>query len=90
MLEDDDGFVNCTAWFAPLRRGIGNGHFLTLVRNGHFGRAFPTAIQCSIGNSNPQRIASTRGGLDEPYATVTFSNHADAELCINLVNDAAR
>lgn len=82
---------NRTAWFGPLRRNLGNATFLTLVRNGAFGHAFgASAVQCSVGNSNPERLAASRrprAELDEPYATVTFSTRADAALCIRLVND---
>ncbi|KAH7697513.1 hypothetical protein AAVH_35404, partial [Aphelenchoides avenae] len=81
---------NRTAWLGPLRRGLGNATFLTLVRNGVFGHAFgASAMQCSVANSNPNRLpASRRTDVNEPYATVTFATRADAALCIRLVNDS--
>jgi hypothetical protein len=48
-------------------------------------------VQCSVANSNPDRLASSRRAraeLQEPYATVTFKTEADAALSIKLVNDA--
>ncbi|KAH7701663.1 hypothetical protein AAVH_31199, partial [Aphelenchoides avenae] len=86
-------FENSTGFFAPLRRGISDGHFLTLVRNGHFGRAFPDAVKCVVAKSDPNCIpacARRRDNLDEPHAAVNFATPADAALCLKLVNDAAR
>ena len=81
-----------TAWFGPLQRGLGNGQFLTLVRNGALGHVFgASAVSCYVANSNPNRLASSRRAaaeLSEPYATVTFATKADAALSIRLVNDS--
>ena len=75
-----------------MRRGLGNAQFLALVRNGALGHVFgDSAVRCSVANSNPDRLASSRRAraeLQEPYATVTFKTEADAALSIKLVNDA--